>query len=308
MKRRVALVAAVTVAVLGLAELTLRAFDLPRFDACRIAPDYAVPDAELGFRGAPGGHVAGVRLNARGLRGPLLSSPRPPRERRILFLGDSTCWGLGVELDESFAARSAGALGASFVLGAFPGYSSYHSAIVLERLLDLEPTLVVLYVGARNDGDRARYFPDAQIPARQARLHAGWHDVRILRLVEVARDRAYHSLFRKLRSREARARVPPEAFRSNLTRMLRRLERAGVPALIVIPPLSRAFEADQPQMRRYREILAEVAPALGVPSVSVDARFADADPDRVYFEDGYHLKPAGHAIVAEEIAKHLTAR
>ncbi len=308
MIRRAVLVTAATIASLGLAEAAMRALDLPRFDACQATADYAIPDPELGFRGAPGGEVAGVRLNERGWRGALLASPKPPGEHRILFVGDSTCWGLGVDLEESFAARAAEGLGSRFVLGAFPGYSSYHSAIVLERLLPLEPDVVVFYVGARNDGDRARYFPDAEIPKRRARLDAAWHEVRLLRLAEVTIDRSYRGLFRKLRSREGRARVSPDAFRSNVTRMLRRIDEAGIPGVIVIPPLSRTFEENEPQMRRYREILIEVAGEQQVPTVSVDARFAAAEEAALYFEDDYHLRAPGHALVAEEITKLLATR
>jgi lysophospholipase L1-like esterase len=306
--RRAVLATAATIASLGLAETAMRALGLPRFDACQTTADYAIPDPELGFRGGPGGEVAGVRLNLQGWRGPLLASPKPPGERRILFVGDSTCWGLGVELEESFAARTADALGSRFLLGAFPGYSSYQSAIVLDRLLPLEPDVVVFYLGARNDGARARYFPDADIPERRARLDAAWHEIRLLRLAEVAIDRSYRSLFRQLRSREDRARVPPDAFRSNMTRMILRLGEVGISGVIVIPPLSRAFEENEPQMRRYREILAEVAAEHEVPTVSVDARFAAAEGATLYFEDHYHLRPGGHALVAEEITKRLAGR
>ncbi|MEE2673321.1 MAG: GDSL-type esterase/lipase family protein [Myxococcota bacterium] len=308
MKLRATLVATAIIASLCLAEAALRAFDRPRFDACDATADYAIPDPELGFRGEPGGEVAGVRLNEHGWRGPALASPKPPGERRILFVGDSTCYGIGVDLADTFAARTAEALGSRFLLGAFPGYSSYHSAIVLDRLLRLEPDLVVFYVGARNDGSRARYFPDEDIPKRRARLRAPWHDVRLLRLVEVVRDRGYRRLVRPLRSREARARVPPDVFRSNLRQMVQRLDRAGIEGVIVIPPLSPSFEASQPQMRRYREILAEIAAEHQLRTVSLEDRFEAVAPSRVYFEDKYHLQAPGHAIVAEEITRLLAPR
>ena len=308
MNPRALLLTGATLLALGAGEILLRALDLPHFDACDTTADYAIPDPELGFRGGPGDEVAGIRLNEQGWRGPPLASPKPAGEHRILFLGDSTCWGLQVELSETFAARTAHALGSEFVLGAFPGYSSYHSAIVLERLLPLEPDLVVLYVGARNDGVRARYFPDADIPKRRARLDAAWHQVRLLRLVEVAIDRFYRSVFRKLLSREARSRVPPDAFRANLERILRRLEEASIPVVLVIPPLSPLFEAEQPQMRRYREILAEIAAAHGLPTVSVDESFAVIPASTLYFDDHYHLRAHGHGIIGKEITKILSKR
>ncbi len=313
-RTRVALLLATTAASLGGGEAALRWLDLPRFDACEATADYAVADPELGFRGAAGGEVAGVVLNPLGLRGPLPSRPKPENVRRLLFLGDSTCWGLGVSLEESFAAAATAAVAEArpdqsveFVLGAFPGYSSYHSAVLLDRLLPLEPDVAILYVGARNDGSRARYYADADIPARRARLEAGWHQLRVLRSVEALVDGSYRSLFRKLRSIGAQARVPPDAFRANLERIASRLATAGVPALVVLPPLSASFAAAHPESRFYREILVEVAAAHELPTVSVDKPFAAEDESTLFFEDDYHLTARGHAVVTGEIARALLA-
>ena len=302
---RLATVVVAVIVSLGLGEVVLRALDLPALDACDTTADYAIPDPVLGFRGAPNGTVAGVRLNAQGMRGPVLGE-KSPGETRILFLGDSTCWGLGVPLDASFAGRATAAVeGGTLLLGAFPGYSSYHSRVWLDDLLPMQPDVVVFYVGARNDGVRARYYPDADIPARRARLDAVWHRVRLLRLVEAAVDRSYRSLFRKLRSREARARVPPEAFRENRGARLAPGRDAGLTATGIAPPLSEAFENEEPQMRRYREILRDVADAHGATVVSVDEAFREETASDLYFEDHYHLSERGHAIVAERVSKAI---
>jgi lysophospholipase L1-like esterase len=303
MNTRAVTVATVAIAlVLGAGEALLRALDWPAFDACDTTADYAIADPRLGFRGAPGAEVAGVRLNAHGWRGPALSRDKPPGEKRVLFLGDSTAWGLGVDLDSSFAGGATSRIpGAQLLLGAFPGYSSYQSRLVLEELLPFGPDVVIFYVGARNDGVRARYYADAEIPVRRARLEAGWHEIRLLRLVEAAVDRSYRSLFRKLRSRESKARVPPEIFRDNMDAMLSRLRDRRIPALVVIPPLSEAFAAEEPQMRGYREILHEVARGHGAPIVSVDDAFATRNESSLYFEDHFHLAAPGHAIVGDAI-------
>jgi lysophospholipase L1-like esterase len=307
---RIALTLTATAGTLFAGEVLLRALELPRFDACEATAAYAVADPELGFRGAAGTEVAGVTLNQLGLRGPLPTQPKPVGVRRILFLGDSTCWGLGVALDESFAAAATAQIAAAstdqrfdFVLGAFPGYSSYHSALLLERLLPLEPDIVVLYVGARNDGSRARYYPDAEIPSRRARLTAGWHQLRILRGIEGLLDRSYRSFFRQLRPATARARVSPPAFRANLERIAQRLEEAGVPALVVLPPLSSSFATANPQSRIYRKILVEVAAEHALPTLSLDEAFAAADGSALFFEDDFHLTKRGHAIATAEIAR-----
>lgn len=311
MRARLALGVGSALLALLLLEAALRALDRPQADACRIAPEWAVADPQLGYRGDPGRPVAGVRPNALGLRGPRVAVPKPAGERRILFLGDSTAWGLGVSLDETFAARATRALDdrlpatrERFVLGAFPGYSSYQSAVLLERLLPLGPDLVVFYVGARNDGDRARYYRDARIPARQARVDAAWHRWHVLRALELGLDRLLR-LARRTLPDAARARVPPGAFRANLDRMAAALEQAGVPALVVLPAVSPGFEREQPLVRRYREALERFAADRGLPVVSLDERFeaaARAGENDLFFPDGYHLAARGHARVADAIA------
>jgi lysophospholipase L1-like esterase len=293
---------------LVIGEILLRQLDLPRFDACSVTPDWAIPDPELGFAAPPGGSVAGFRLNERGLRGPVLSPSKPSDHRRILFIGDSTCWGLGVPMERSFAALSTRLLGEDypgqtleFLVGAFPGYSSYQSRIVLERLLPMQPDLVVLYVGARNDSTRARYFPDSDIPRRRGRLGASWHQVRLLRSMEGLLDRSYRSLFRKLRSEAAGVRVPPEAFRTNLAEMAEQLDRVGIQALVVVPPVSEVHAARHPIVKQYRRMLEESAHRHGLAMVRLQPRFSGEDPAVVYFEDGYHLSEHGHRIAAEAI-------
>ncbi len=299
-----------TAAVLLGAELMLREFDLPRFDACSATADYAVPDPELGFAPAPGSKIKDVPLNELGLRGPLLTPRKRADHIRLLFIGDSTCWGIGVPLEKTFAARATQLLASDhpddpfeFLIGAFPGYSSYHSRILLERLLPMQPDLVVFYVGARNDPSRARYFPDADIPSRYARLDAPWHQVRLLRLLEVLADRSYRSVFRKLRSAGSRARVAPEDFRANLEQMARQIAEAGVPALIVLPPISATFAEKLPNAVEYRRILEEVAERHELPVVELQTKFDAEDPQKTYFSDRYHFAEWGHEIAAREIQR-----
>ena len=59
--------------------------------------DYGAADPELGFAPIPSSEVAGNKLNEHGMRGPLLPIKKNSGNFRILFIGDSTCWGLGVK-------------------------------------------------------------------------------------------------------------------------------------------------------------------------------------------------------------------
>jgi lysophospholipase L1-like esterase len=311
---RIALLVGTILAVLVATEALLRRADLPHFDACSATADFAIPDAELGFVGAPGAIVAGESLNALGLRGPMLATTKPVETIRMLFLGDSTCWGLGVPLEAGLAARAAQLVAkdhpdhaVEYLIGAFPGYSSYQSKIQLRRLLPMQPDLVVFYVGARNDSTRHRYFRDAEIPARRARVDAGWHRVRLLRLGEALGDRVYKSALRKVLSYDARARVPLGAFRANISEMLEQIERAGVAGLIVVPPVSGRLLEREPSASGYREALIETAKSHGVPIVPLQEIFDRAGAEQMYFEDGYHFSVRGHEHAARAIARAIEA-
>src|SRR5690606_23089577 len=96
---------------------------------------------------------AGVRyrFDARGLRGPGVADPKPSGTLRVVVLGDSVTLGWGVEEEETFCVRVAGALasrrgGAVEVVNAgVVGYDTVQE----ERWfaahgLSLEPDLVLL--------------------------------------------------------------------------------------------------------------------------------------------------------------------
>jgi lysophospholipase L1-like esterase len=289
-------------------ELGLRGLDLPKFDACLRKLQIGIPDPELGFITAPGNTVANFTMNEVGLRGPALPKEKPSGHYRVLFIGDSTCWGLGVPLDETFASISSQLIAddhpeltVEFLIGAVPGYSSYQSRIMLQRLLPMQPDLVVFYVGARNDHNRARYFRDEEIPQRFARRQAAWHQIRLLRVAEYIRDRSYRKFFRQLRTWEAKSRVPPESFKKNMLAMLTSVSDAGAKSIMLIPPYSDRLLEKHPTILKYQTILEETAQQFKVPYVKLQDQFEQHDPNDVYFADHYHFNGSGHELTARQI-------
>jgi lysophospholipase L1-like esterase len=301
-----------SVALLGLFEAGLRAFELPRFDACWYVDDdfwQPDPDPELGWLYRPGAVVVGATINERGLRGPVLPAEKAPGHYRILFIGDSTCFGLRVALEESFAGLSSRLLQAAspervveYEIGALPGYSSHHSRVLTRRMLAQRPDLVVFYVGGHNDHSRARYYRDGDIPARLARRHAGWHGIRTLLLLENVSDHSYRRFFRKLRSPAARARVPPWSFRENVQDMVRRARASGAVPLVLSPPFSEHLRRRHPIVPSYQEALRQVAREEGALFVDLDEPFRAHPDDEVYLADRFHFTARGHAIAAQAIA------
>ncbi len=89
-------------------------------------------------------------INRYGLRGPMPADPKRPGRKRILCLGGSSTFGYTVSDGEEWPAQLAKRLGDGFeVLNAGrPGATTYADFSYLrDRLLRLEPDLVVLYEG-----------------------------------------------------------------------------------------------------------------------------------------------------------------
>jgi len=117
-------------------------------------------DPFVGYRNKPNFHdyVYGfirVDTNSLGYRGPEVSAGKSPGTFRILGLGDSVMWGLGVQerdttlrvLEQELQTRYGESKGVRFeaVNTAVYGYSNYQELVTLERQgLPLCPDLVVL--------------------------------------------------------------------------------------------------------------------------------------------------------------------
>jgi len=177
-RRRLLLALAATFGVPLLVETTIQLVGDPRY--ARIAEQaaagapywglaraglYEVADEALRFRLAPGfrATIGGVdyRVNAHGLRGPAVATPKPAGARRVLLLGDSYAFGLGLTEDAAIPAQLERALAAAgdaaveVVNGGVPAYQTEQERLLLERVgFALEPDVVVLL-----------YFANDKLPA-----------------------------------------------------------------------------------------------------------------------------------------------
>lgn len=167
-------VAAITSALLAVvvAEIAMRVVDVPRtaqlftFASGAFAGRIA-DDSELFWKLEPD-HPD---HNALGLRGPWFDSPRTGAELRILAVGDSCTYGMGVpwslswgiQLERNLQLRMPDRL-VRAGLAAVPGWSTFQNRRLLEQvLLDARPGLVVFYCGAWNDQVPAVHLPDAEL-------------------------------------------------------------------------------------------------------------------------------------------------
>jgi hypothetical protein len=117
-----------------------------------------VADAKLGVRLAPGAEedisfggnpISHVRINADGYRGADLP---PAGKDDVLVVGDSQVFGLGVEEDQTFSTKLAGALHRTVINAGVPTYGpGEYRAVIAEMLAKRHPRTVVLTLNLVND-------------------------------------------------------------------------------------------------------------------------------------------------------------
>lgn len=130
--------------------------------------DTMIHEEPIGYRLQPGldARFNGARyqVNSLGFRGDELPPIKPANEKRIVWLGDSVVFGIGVNNDETLAAnveRMANARGGETLyrvlnLGV-PSYNTEQELIQFESLgLDLEPDAVILLF-AQNDIEEKKW-------------------------------------------------------------------------------------------------------------------------------------------------------
>jgi lysophospholipase L1-like esterase len=292
----------------------LHLLDLPRLDTCWVnKEDFWVEDPELGFTYQPGRNVSWGTINSLGLRGPAAPREKPPGTLRLLFIGDSSVYGVGTPEEATMYRAGVASIAArlpdrdiDYLVGAIPGYSSYHSRILLDRLLPYDPDIVIFYVGAHNDHSRGRYYRDSEIPRRMARRSKWWHRIRTVEAIELVSNVFYRKFLRQLRSKENQARVPPWEFEENMRAMLQKTLDAGAEAVVLFPPYLDSLLERHPTIPRYQEILERTATEFGVPHSPLQAVFeeATADEREFYLErDDYHPNDDGYRLIGEEIGR-----
>ena len=254
----------------------------------RIAPNVTMPED------APS--VFGRVSNAQGLRDDHEIPPKGPGELRVLFVGDSCVFGLGVAWDETVAELTEGLLRERFpelpvecVNAGVPGYTAFQVERYLAvRGLALEPDLVVLGTGwnertvwdARSDVE--------ELALRKARRPPAPLD----------RSRLCRLVWSALRGRgaargddPARERLTPDELTEVLGRIRALLAPRGVELFLIVP----GGRGNADRSRTVRPVRAAHQRAL--------YRFAERD-DMRYLPQGAPARIDGAAIVLELAREH----
>jgi lysophospholipase L1-like esterase len=157
--RALALVAVQILIVLVLLEIGARIFDplgISYYPETARFFDTMIREEPISYRLKPGldanFHHARYQVNSIGLRGPEIASPKPAGESRILWLGDSIVFGIGVNYENTLPAlvertanESTSTRNYRVVNMGVPSYNTEQELIQLETVgLKLQPDAVML--------------------------------------------------------------------------------------------------------------------------------------------------------------------
>ena len=251
---------ALAVALL-LVEATLKVLSIPappnefRF----VTPDFQVdgvfdefgaqmiPDVELFWKMNP--EFPGTDANYLGLRGKLPEGEKNANTVRLVCIGDSSTFGAGVSLEESYGYQlkqklmeENTELEVEPILAAMIGYSTYQNRLLVEKhVSEWKPDISVLYCGAWNDG----------LPAVGRSDHLRGKILAQTRIEQLIRNTFQSpSLidFERIAVGEAPdgRRVPLAEFRENLETMIDLCQASSKSIVLIVPPLPESSATKYP--------------------------------------------------------------
>ncbi len=268
-----------------------------------------------------------LRTNSLGLRDDEIAIPKPASTVRVLSLGESTAWGYGVNLEQTYAQLLEGWLngprgprrqGGSYdvVNAAVGAYSVWQSSeYLVERGLDLQPDVVIVY-HLLND-----YLPSGITDSRNFLYQVSDTDRGLIekrRLFAPVLSLLYRSHFylgvkTRLTRPPAAAdvgpvqpamgagvRVPDEDRAYALGRILAACQSVGARLIVVVPTYGGNRYAQDTLLRTF-------ATQNGLSLVDLpQLRWQSPISDAEFFQnDGVHPTARGQLFIAEAIATEL---
>lgn len=262
--------------------------------------DYAVSigwDAAHGFL---------LNTDAQGFR--LTGTEAPAPARRILVVGDSTTFGVGVDDAETWPAQLEALLAAAgggpvdVVNAGVPGYSSFQSVRMAEKYgLDPTPALVIVCAGFNDTAPApAGELPDLERAAKNEREHAaGQAASAFLALLTRAVEGA-----KQLAPGEQRPRLSSDDYREFLATSEELFRAKGIPVVWMRWPTQDEVATGQPAGAGYPELLLKHAAESGVRSVDLMPVFKGMEKSPYY--DFVHANEQGNAAAAQAVAAYLS--
>jgi len=331
---------------LALVELVLRMVDLPisRFQLAQIHR----PSPQLDWELIPGVSSVGntgatYSTNSRGCRDEEYPLPKPEGSFRILVLGDSFTFGMGVEAQATYPKQlelllHRDEIRAEVINCGVIGHDLWQHRVTLDtKALKLQPDLVVLGLYYN---DLNHPFPPPEIGAPGYQGHnpfakegaKRWlHHSRLYNTLRNLEDLLKYRFRAQLGDRHVQGitqrkglfapdhpqnvhyrlvsgNADPQLYsdsRTALAGLVASARETGVPVLVLLIP--DAVQLNDPRLKTVNGTIAEAAAAAGAPFVdSTPALEREADPESLYlFPDDAHNSPKGLAVIAAALREGL---
>jgi len=249
-----------------------------------------------------------VRTNSLGLRDREVSLEKPPGEFRVLMLGDSVVFSLGVEYEDSIPFQLEQLLNRQAPANTryrtlnmgVPSYNTEQESIQLETIgLDLDPDAVVLYF-ATNDIEPKMWVYER----RHNRLFDCMQRSYSASILNVLFRRIRANLGAPAQDIQYRSYMPGnprwQAIESSLRRMAVQLSERQIPLLVLSPG-----PPDAPHMQLLRELASDAGFRIEQLDGTIDPEWAGKPELFVNSASDRHCNPRGCHIMASHIARLL---
>lgn len=302
-----------TVVAVGGPELALRLAGWPRSshdDEMMLTSSIALWELRPGCRPVMGTHAC---ISAEGLRTPAVG---PKTRPRVLFVGDSSVFGVLLPDDATIEARLAEKLpGVEVLDGGVPGYSSEQALRMLRaKWMATRPDLLV--IGTLWSDSNFDAFVDSEELARMPGPFALWLGTRTATGAALtawtagttARNVGWglvgQDTVRGLR------RVPLARYAENLEAMVTLAHAAGAQVMFLeLANEEDLFRPDRPwAWDPYRAAMEAAAARHGALLVNVPALWRESGKGRQLLGDAMHPSPNGARTIAEGMAAALQGR
>lgn len=251
-------------------------------------------------------HAFTVSTNSYRMRGK--AEPPADGRRRILAIGDSTTFGLGVDDAEAWPAQlerllNAQGLPAAVFNGGVTGYSAYQGLRYLEKYgLPLRPDLVIATFGY-NDAQSWTENSDLLQASLTQPIEPDNAPIKLLGFLQHVQRLARRLVITEFVGAPVRPRLDAGEFRSMLARIHERCGRVGAKLVLISWPEAAQISEKDPAPRHYQAEIKTLAAERGIPLIDLYPPFAVAGEP--LFIDAVHANAAGCRIAAEAIAKAL---
>ncbi|RMG07021.1 MAG: hypothetical protein D6731_24655 [Planctomycetota bacterium] len=310
-------------------ELGLRVLGVVAEPRRHFRPGILRADPELGWALRPNyrgvryeyAHQAATSTDSLGYRGPEWTAARARAPLRVLCLGDSVTFGIGVADEETYPAQLESLLrgrgqAASVYDAGVPGYDTVQEAVVYQRLAARIHPQVVVLAWLPNDlaepsqelRKQVRFIDGHMIhDERKYRRwkrrveHRGLYASALYRFFRVRSQ----NLIEALRRREPPPRIEPKPLDYSLRPLeaiARRAREDGAHLVVVLVPTREQVAGREPIAQHER--MGAAARELGAEVVDLAAAWAGKPrAGRFLLRDRLHFTPSGCAEIAEAVAR-----